>query len=277
MLDFGKQYVHGDDRVIEQQLRFSLSLSMFLFSVRIQSPDLAFVPEDFYSVDLLVVPMWGLYANMIAQLISQVSSHYVVHYHRKIISRAKEEFNKKHGLETEFETSAEEEEDVAREQRLCHHLFSRPHRNMSAKLTVRRFVNRAIMFGSLVLCVMLGVSCGIPSLKLEIWGVIGLLIELGQNLEPAVRYEGVFSMAKLLVDQAKYLGGFANHIGMGFLAFLFVLTVFIVPVLQIVTLVYHWAAPLAPKRRKKVALVLEILQAWQYVEVYLLAIIIESW
>lgn len=243
--------------------------------MRIESPDFAFVPKDFYSVDLLVVPMWGLYANMIAQLISQISSHYVIHYHRKIISLAKAEYNMKHGLECQSDIGTAEEGTET--EKLCQHLFSRPYRNTAAKLGVRRFVNKAIIFGSLILCVMLAVSCGIPSLKLEIWGIIGLLIELGQNLEPAVRYEGVFSMAKLLVDQAKYLGGISNHIGMRFLAFLFVLTVFVVPVMQILTLVYHWAAPLAPKRRKKVALVLEVLQAWQYVEVYILAIIIESW
>ena len=213
---------------------------------------------------------------MIAQLISQVSSHYVVHYHRKIISCAKDAYNKKHGLEPEPESSAEENDGVPKEQ-LCQHSFSRSHRNMPAGLVVRRFVNFVLLFGSLVLCVLLAVSCDIPSLKLETLGVIGLLIELGQNLEPAVRYEGVFSMAKLLVDQAKYLGGFTNYIGMGFLAFLFVLTVFLVPVMQIATLAFHWFAPLAPKRRKKVALILEILQAWQYVEVYILAIIIESW
>ena len=268
------KYKNKEDWIIS----FLLSLSTLKsLRVRIESPDFAFVPEDFYSVDLLVVPMWGLYANMIAQLISQVSSHYVIHYHRKIVSLAKDEYNKKHGLEENTSEKDTEEDEGAAKEKLCKHLFSRPHRMRAEKLGVRRCVNKAVIIGSLVLCVMLAVSCGIPSLKLEIWGVIGLLIELGQNLEPAVRYEGVFSMARLLVDQAKYLGGVSNHVGMRFLAFLFVLTVFMVPVMQVATLVYHWVAPLAPKRRKKVALVLEILQAWQYVEVYILAIIIESW
>ena len=46
---------------------------------------MAYLPENFYSVDLLVVPLWGLYANMIAQLLSQVSSHFMIHYHRQVV------------------------------------------------------------------------------------------------------------------------------------------------------------------------------------------------
>jgi hypothetical protein len=39
---------------------FSLSLIVTIagFRVSIQSPDVGFLPEGFYSVDLLVVPMW---------------------------------------------------------------------------------------------------------------------------------------------------------------------------------------------------------------------------
>jgi hypothetical protein len=33
--------------------------------VSIVSPDVGFLREDFYSVNLLVVPLWGLYANMV--------------------------------------------------------------------------------------------------------------------------------------------------------------------------------------------------------------------
>jgi hypothetical protein len=35
-------------------------------------------PQCLYSINLLVVPLWGLYANILAQLVSQVSSHVVV-------------------------------------------------------------------------------------------------------------------------------------------------------------------------------------------------------
>jgi uncharacterized paraquat-inducible protein A len=128
-----------------------------------------------------------------------------------------------------------------------------------------------------MLCVLLVVSCDIPSMKLEALGIVGLMIELGQDLKPAVKYEGVFSIARLLVDHAKLLSGIKHYIGLGFLAFLFLATILLVPILQIMTLLFHWFAPLTAKQGRKVAAFLEILQAWQYSEVYILAIIVESW
>jgi hypothetical protein len=32
----------------------------------VTSPDLAFLPEGLYSINMMVVPLWGLYANMLA-------------------------------------------------------------------------------------------------------------------------------------------------------------------------------------------------------------------
>ena len=57
--------------------------------VLISSPNVTCLPEGFYDIDMMVVPLWGLYANLIAQLISQISSHFIIHYHRRIVRRAK--------------------------------------------------------------------------------------------------------------------------------------------------------------------------------------------
>lgn len=229
---------------------------------------------------------------MIAQLISQISSHFIVYYHRRIIQSAKQEYEGQRsvaitrarqpaegtgadgGIVPLVESSIEGERET---ERLCQHGFSRQHRGASEKLTVRRYVNHTMLIGSLLVCALLVVSCDLASMKLEALGVVALLIELGQNLEQAVRYESVFTIVDLLVEQAKFLGGIRNYIGLGSLAFLFVLTVLLVPICLIMTLLYHWFAPLTAKRRKAVAVTLEILQAWQYIEVYILAIIIESW
>ncbi|CAB9514500.1 Paraquat-inducible protein A [Seminavis robusta] len=258
------------------------------FRVSIKNPDLAFVPPDLYAIELFVVPMWGLYANMIAQVISQVSSHFIVHYHRRMTLKAKETYEK--ALEaplseqspvTETKSvkdlviSSNDDDDM--KSNLCRHSFSRNHRIGAALLIVRRYVNPILLFASLLTCVLMVVSCDIPSMKLETLGVVGLMIELGQDLQEAVRYEGVFSIAQLLMEQAKFLGGITNYIGLAFLAFLFISTVLVVPILQIATLLFHWFAPLTSVQRKKVAVFLEILQAWQYSEVYILAVIIESW
>jgi hypothetical protein len=54
--------------------------------VSIVSPkNLEYLPSDFYSADLFVIPLWGLYSNMLAQLVSQLSSHVIIYYHRHIV------------------------------------------------------------------------------------------------------------------------------------------------------------------------------------------------
>lgn len=266
---------------------FVMLITVAGFRVSIQSPSFAFIPKDLYSIDLFVVPMWGLYANMIAQLISQISSHFIVHYHRRIIESAKEEYNRRLQIESDSSSPSRgisanamavplpaEEEPRAR---LCQHSYARQHRVASEKLTVRRFINPVMLMGSITVCLLLAISCDIPSMRLEALGLVALMVELGQGLKQAVRYESVFSMASLLVEQAVFLGGFKNYVGLGTVSGLFVITVMVVPITLIVTLLYHWFAPLTAKRRHRVAVFLEILQAWQYVEVYILAIVIESW
>ena len=68
---------------------FVLVLTVVAFRINILSPDtIVVLPRDFYVVDLVVVPVWGLYANLLAQLLSQVVSHFAIHYHRNIIANA---------------------------------------------------------------------------------------------------------------------------------------------------------------------------------------------
>ena len=217
---------------------------------------MAFFPSDLYSVDLFVVPMWGLYANMIAQLISQISSHFIVYYHRRIILQAKKEYVRQQGVEAsqELSSAADAVKHASRggdkpEARLCQTPFLKQHRLAPETLTVRRFINYLILLVSLAVCVLLAVSCDLASMKLEALGVVALLIELGQNLEQAVRYESVFTISELLVEQARFLGGVHNFIGLGTLAFLFVLTVLVVPICQIAALLYQWFAPISANRK----------------------------
>lgn len=232
--------------------------------------------------------MWGLYANMIAQLISQISSHFIIHYHRRIIRRTTALYEQQHAKKSESNMTTEDNNDDRRllpsasqqddpKEQLSTYAFYRRRRDGTQRLMVRRHISKVILTGSLFFCAMLIASCSITSMEVETFGIVGLMIEFGQNLREAVRYESVFSMANMLTNQAKYLGGFTNHIGLGFLAFLFVMTVMVAPILVISTLLYQWIAALRPINREKVATILEILHAWQYVEVFILAILIESW
>lgn len=66
---------------------FVLLCTLTAFRISIESPTgLAFLPDDFYSIDLMVIPLWGLYSNMTAQLLSQISSHFIIHFHRRVVA-----------------------------------------------------------------------------------------------------------------------------------------------------------------------------------------------
>jgi hypothetical protein len=67
---------------------FVLVLSMVGFHITILSPKLAMLPDEFYDFEIMVIPVWGLYANLIAQLVSQLVSHVAIYYHRNVVAHA---------------------------------------------------------------------------------------------------------------------------------------------------------------------------------------------
>jgi hypothetical protein len=67
---------------------FVLVLSMVGFHITILSPQLAMLPDEFYDFEIMVIPVWGLYANLIAQIVSQVVSHIAIYYHRNVVAQA---------------------------------------------------------------------------------------------------------------------------------------------------------------------------------------------
>eukprot|EP00940_MAST-03C_sp_MAST-3C-sp2_P000291 g291.t1 len=71
---------------------FVLVMSLVAFQVSVKSPEgRSYIPVGFYFLKLRVVPLWGLYANLIAQILSQISSHFIIYYHRNITAAAEQE------------------------------------------------------------------------------------------------------------------------------------------------------------------------------------------
>lgn len=274
---------------------FVLLISIAAFRVSITSPNVSFLPEGIYAIDMMVVPLWGLYANMIAQLISQVSSHLVIYYHRRIVRSAQKSssLRRLENSETQgfIETGAkgvsrvsvdrslddDTTEETIRRQALRKHQFSRPHRGETEHLVVRRGVN-GLFGGSLVaLVVLVIVGCSIPSFSLDIFGLVGVAVEFGQDFDEATKSHSVFSVLKLLMQEAKFLGTGAHYAGLLSLSLILLFTVLLVPIAQSLALTRQWFFPATKKQRNRMAVMIEILQAWQYAEVYLVAVFVSSW
>jgi hypothetical protein len=63
---------------------FVMICTVIGFSVHIISPQKQWLPTELYEARLIVVPVWGLYANMFAQILSQLTSHFIIGYHRRV-------------------------------------------------------------------------------------------------------------------------------------------------------------------------------------------------
>jgi len=247
-----------------------LLMTLASFRISVESPDtLDFLPDNLYSLDLLVRPLWGLYANMLAQLVAQVSSHVIIHYHRKTTMAA--------GYAQEVELGLTPSNSEETREKLCSHSFKLDYEASNKDAVVRRDVNWALSFALLSLIVLVILGCALPSFGIEVLGLVGLAVESGNEFEQAKTLYSVFDLASMIVDQAKFSGGASDYLGLGTLASLLVLTVFLVPLAQTASLLAQWYAPLTKKQRMKNTTLNEILSAWQYMEVYVASIVVAAW
>eukprot|EP00536_Pseudo-nitzschia_multiseries_P000119 jgi/Psemu1/233300/estExt_Genewise1.C_20293 len=249
---------------------FVLVISIAAFRISIESPDTSYLPNNFYAIEMMVIPLWGLYANMIAQLLSQVTSHVIIHYHR-LIAPVNDLCVGESTAKPTLKAATEEKISLST------HQFSRPHRGETEKLFVRSYVNNILPFCGLSLVIFIAVGCILPSFALELFGLVGVAVEFGQDFEEATVNHSVFSVIKLLFDQASYLGTAKDYIGLIVLSVLFISTILFVPIIQTITLLRQWYFSSTVTEKRENAVRLEILQAWQYLEVYLVALFVSSW
>jgi hypothetical protein len=107
--------------------------------------------------------------------------------------------------------------------------------------------------------------------------LIGVAVESGQEFREAKVDHSVFTVIRLLMDEAKFLDTIKAYVGLGSFSFVFVLTVLIVPICQSIALLVQWFVPMTVRQQARSSVLVEVLQAWQYAEVYLIAIFVASW
>ena len=216
-----------------------------------------FSDDGLYSINLLVTPHWGLYSNMIAQIISQISSHFIIHYHRKVLLEAStkplQEFNEKEAL--------------------CRHSFKVEGRGQAKVL---RGTNIGIFSVALVTMAFYVCACVSSNFSIESFGLLGVLVEVGENSSEAIISYTTISLVDQLVGQAKMTNVQKDHIGFMALSIVLIFTVLVVPLLLVMLLLFRWYVPLNKKSQWRMFIAIEVLSAWQYSEVYILSIIIAA-
>ena len=261
---------------------FVLLMSVAAFNISVNSPEnVPFLPPKLYSLKLMVVPLWGMYANMTAQLLSQISSHMIIHYHRIIVAEALGDgycggrIGIKNRDESKFvdtvfvdneslPTSMTCEHNQNHIGALCNHRFDRDGIKKGISLHVRSWVNYAIVVLAVVFIILVICGCAIPSFSLEVLGIIGLVVESGQDFKQAITRYSVFNIVELLSSQSKDLETVADTIGLGSLSFILILSVLIVPILQVVLYLARWFRPLTRGSQIRVFVTLEVLDVSKF-------------
>ncbi|GKY93773.1 hypothetical protein MPSEU_000344500 [Mayamaea pseudoterrestris] len=295
---------------------FVMIVCLAAFRVQITSPDLSFVPDALYQIDIMVVPVWGLYANMLAQIVSQLTSHFIIGYHRLAVFNAQKHVECERRKQNELawkgpaveceagylHDGTEKENDAARfgkvmispthstssdsaeghshsydDYPLSQHQFTRPHRGELEKLVVRRGVNIGIVCVSLATSILVIVGCSLPSVSFDYQGIVGVAVESGQDFMPAKEYISVFSLIQLMMQQAQFLDTAKDTVGMLSVSLLLLLSTLFVPLTLMAVLLVEWFKTHSLTTRRRLRSTVEILQAWQYIEVFVLSLIVGAW
>ena len=256
---------------------FVLIISIVSFRINVQSPDdYSFLPDDLYAFNMLVLPKFGLYANFLAQIVSQLLSHGVIHYHRKIAYGFDSDANQ---TVDEVDQHTTNNDDDAKALRT--HRFINFGEKSDEGLTIQTQPSRADFFVAAVAILSLVlVICGsiFPSFALEVFGLLGILVESGQSFEAAAFQEfNIFSIASVLFQQANFTDSVGDYIGLGALSGIMVATVCFVPLLLICLNLIRWFKAMKDVQRRRICVMIEIIAAWQYLEVYIVSIMIASW
>jgi len=268
---------------------YVLVITMVAFRLSIDSPSSqASFLSSLYTVDVMIIPRWGLYAMMIAQLISHVSSHFLMHYHRKIVDAGT-----RREIEAEVAESADFTDDGHAENianfpngtsskqenalRCCVYEVERSRKG--SMLKIRSWVDLALLLTALLAITLFILGCVLPSFQIGILGLVAIAIELGQAGANALNQYSLFNAVTVLIDLARYLNTAGDWLGLVSLSLLMIFSTCLVPVAQVVAMLLLWFIPMKydSATRKKVVFFVEIMQAWQYVEVYLLALVIATW
>lgn len=272
---------------------FVLIVAMVAFRVSISSPSVAFLPENLYSVDLILVALWGLYANATAQILSQLSSHVIIHYHGKTVRDAlvrRTESNCQPQSPVDIEQAQPNDDDTndgrvtddnedhdESQTRLCKHIFGVGDHKPDKRLQVKSFTNVFIVFLALAVAVTMIVGCIIPAFHFELLGLVGVVVEAGQKFDRAIAYYSIFSIARNLIGQAIFLDKPAQFFGLGLLSVILILTALIMPLVLVTLYLRLWFAKLTRKQMERTLFRIEIIKSWQYVEVFILSVIIAAW
>lgn len=272
---------------------FALSGCMALFYIEILSPAVgSLYPLGYYGIVLSMTPMWGMFANLIAQIISQLLSMFTLWAHSRGYVRDWHKFHRSSVTPVALPVAdAVEPGDIV--DGLQKPDNSAPEASgglpvlpdmpavavMSQEFCGAGMRQKATAWGKAltiigILVTIALVICGsiLTGFTFRVVGLLGLVQDIAVP-GSSTRFFTPFSMVSEMIRSVAE-AGIGLQIGTWLLAIVMIACVLFVPVCQAAVLLAIWAVPMPLTTLKAMLKANEILASWQYMEVYLIAVIV---
>jgi len=237
----------------------AVCVCMIIFYVALESPATPLTPLGWYSVVLSMTPVWGMFANLIAQIISTTLSIVAIWMHHHAY---KVDWRAAHGGEAAKQGGSMPRGAVMGQ--ITHGVDGRQRPTVAAQLLV----------GTTLVAVIGLVIAGffVTGFTVRVTGFPGLLMELATR-GSATRY---FTPLYIAQQMTTVIPEDAPGVLLGTWALIIMLVccVLFVPVAQAAVLLAVWVLPMPLARLKSCLKANEVLASWQYMEVYLIAVIV---
>eukprot|EP00659_Diplonema_papillatum_P003387 gene3387-5303_t len=237
---------------------FMTVMLMCAFRVHIIPPEAwVFLPPDFFIMDIVVTPYWGLFGFMTAAIFALAVNHAMVFYHRNAL-----EYDETDGACSGWFGEVASELRDERVMLALHCAEDTDHgatRSRAAGLVL-------LLAASLGLLIY---GCIVDTFSFEIKGIAAWAINVS-NPGGAMSKYSVFSLAREVWDQAAIndMQGWYAYLVVAYIVFAVAM-----PVVQICMLLVLWLAPLTLREQKITFFLNEVVAAWCAIEVFVIVLI----
>ena len=270
---------------------FVLVMCMLGYRLHITSPrTLDFVPVDFYVVDLMVSPVWGIYGFMLGVISSIILNYICLHAHRQATRGAAITLRTPSLGEDEAVPAAswidagstdvvgQRAALVGQKERLADHVFEG--RGLYYRFTFTKSGRRWIPFLLSLAALLMVIGALVPSFQLKVHGISGVFLDMGDPGASLQEYSLVSSAAKVAsqppraerCDQTGSCGG--GSTGLHTIALVYLCFGLFVPLAVLVVVAVQWQCSLTLKAQKRLFVFHEALSAWSALEVFILSVVI---
>jgi len=225
---------------------FFVIFVLVTFALSMESPKTSYLVEDFYVIDLVLNPQLSLYTFCTALVVSLFLSNVIEYYHEKI---EENDFHFQRGVKPE------DEEKIS----MMHYVFE-----SYSKSTVKLgFGGVVFVLGTIAVSIVLMVVAGmLPVFNTNIIGLVALVYDFSDQ-DTNTDYS-LFTFVDIVFSNGTF--------GAAYLGFVFLLTVLILPVLQLILSGYLLVTKFTLDEALFWYMVNHFLSSWCCLEVFIFAI-----